>query len=315
MNQGLIHKYLKGEASELDKIQMLEWIEVSDENRKEYMRYRRLYDSAIWSESDGKSINRDSQQKKRLLAIRYVREFSKVAAVIVIAVSMALFVHKSNQNQNPVLSQTIEVPQGQYVNLILSDGTKVSLNSNSKLIFPTTFTNDERTVKLDGEGYFEVAHNAKKPFHVITNKCDIKVLGTTFNVLAYSNSDVFETSLLKGSVQISNLSNSEKILLKPNEKAEFRDGKLLGSILENENDFLWRTGVYVFQNEPLIDILQKMESYYQTKIIINNVAVGQLRCTGKFKQKESIEEVIQVLRNLTHFNYKLDPITNEIIIM
>jgi ferric-dicitrate binding protein FerR (iron transport regulator) len=270
---------------------------------------------AIWSENEGKFIKRDSKHHKRLFAIRFVREFSKVAAIIVFAVTSTLYIQKSIQNQDAVLSQTIEVPQGQYVNLTLSDGTKVSLNSNSKLIFPTTFRSDNRTVQLDGEGYFEVAHNAKKPFHVLTNKCDVKVLGTTFNVLAYSNSDVFETSLLKGSVQIINLNNSEKILLKPNEKAELRDGKLHGSILENENDFLWRTGVYVFQNEPLIDILQKMESYYQTKIIVNNVAIGQLRCTGKFRQKESIEDVIEVLKNLTHFNYKFDPTTNEFIIM
>lgn len=315
MNNKLLNRYLKGETLQEENLEILSWIEESNENRKQFMQFRRLHDSAIWSENNVDSAKTYSISKTRTFRIGFVREWMKIAAVIAIAISGTLFIQKANTKSIPVLTQTIEVPLGQHVNLTLSDGTKVSLNSNSRFQFPSTFDADSRKVTLDGEGYFEVAHNAKKPFHVITNKCDVKVLGTTFNVLAYNNSDIFETSLLKGSVQISNLNTSEKVLLKPNEKVELRDGKLIGLIIENEDDFMWRTGVYVFKNEPLLDILQKMESYYQTKIIVKNMAVGNLKCTGKFRQKESIEDVIKVLRNLTHFNYKLNPSTNEIIIL
>jgi ferric-dicitrate binding protein FerR (iron transport regulator) len=315
MNQELIHKYLKGEALPQEKLDILAWIEASAENRKQFMQFRRLYDSAIWSESTKESANHELKPQKRSFAIRFVREFSKVAAVIAIAVTTTLFIQKSNQYPIAVSTQTIEVPKGQHVNLTLSDGTKVSLNSNSKFKFPSNFEADNRTVTLDGEGYFEVTHNTQRPFHVLTKKCDIKVLGTTFNVLAYNNSTVFETSLLHGSVKVTNIETSENLLLKPNERAEFKNGKLLQTSIESENDFLWRKGIYVFNDEPLKEIFQKLESYYQTKIIIQNKEVGKLNCTGKFRQIEGLEHVMRVLQKANSFEYKRNEENNTIVIL
>jgi len=315
MNQELIHKYLKGEALPKEKLDLLAWIEASAENRKQFMQFRRLYDSAIWDENTIESTNYDSQPQKRSFIIRFVREFSKVAAVIAIAVMTTLFIQKSNQNPIPVLTQTIEVPQGQYVKLTLSDGTKVSLNSNSKFKFPSSFDSDNRTVILDGEGYFEVSHNPQRPFHVITKKCDIKVLGTSFNVLAYNNSNIFETSLLKGSVQISNLKTTKVILLKPNEKAELENGKLLVKRIESEDEFLWKSGIYVFKDEPLSEIFQKLQSYYQIKINIQNKEIGKLKCTGKFRQKEGIEHIMKVLQKVNDFEYQQNEENNTIVIL
>ncbi len=315
MNQELVHKYLKGEALPQEKLDILEWIEASAENRKQFMQFRRLYDSAIWSETTQEYANHELIPQKRSFAIRFVREFSKAAAVIIIAVTATLFIQKTDQQPMAVSTQTIEVPQGQHVNLTLSDGTKVSLNSNSKFKFPSNFEANNRTVSLDGEGYFEVTHNAQRPFHVLTNKCDIKVLGTTFNVLAYSNSTVFQTSLLKGSVRVSNFQTSENLLLKPNERAELRNGKLLQTSIESQDDFLWRKGIYVFKDEPLREIFQKLESYYQTKIIIQNKDVGKLNCTGKFQQIEGLEHVMKVLQKANGFEYKRNEENNTIVIL
>jgi len=315
MNQELIHKYLKGEALPPEKLEILAWIEANSENRKQFMQFRRLYDSSIWNENTEESTNYASQPQKRSFIIRFVREFSKVAAVIAIAVTATLFIQKSNQNTVPVLTQTIEVPQGQHVKLTLSDGTKVSLNSNSKFKFPSSFEADNRTVTLDGEGFFEVTHNARQPFHVLTTKCDIKVLGTTFNVLAYAHSTIFETSLLKGSVNISKLGTLDNILLKPNERAELKNGKLLQTAIETEDEFLWRKGIYVFNNEPITEIFKKLESYYQTKIIIQSKTLGKLNCTGKFQQSEGIDHIVRVLQKANNFEYKRDDQNNTITIL
>ena len=315
MNQELVQKYLKGETLPEENLVILSWIEASTENRKEFMQFRRLYDSAIWSENKVNPSGQESNSTQKYIVFRYVREWMKVAAVIAFAVTGTLVFQKVNTKLIPSLTQTIEVPLGQHVNLTLSDGTKVSLNSNSKFQFPSTFDADSRKVILDGEGYFEVAHNAKKPFHVITKKCDVKVLGTKFNVLAYNNSQMFETSLLQGSVQINDLKTNQKVIMNPNEKIEIQNGIIIESKLENENDLMWRTGIYVFKNEPLAEIFQKMESYYQTKITIKNTQIGKLKCTGKFRQKEGIEDVVKVLKNLTNFNFKINKETNEIVIL
>ena len=107
--------------------------------------------------------------------------------------------------------QTVIVPAGQRAELLLADGTKVWLNSRSKLKFPDRFQKDARKVELDGEGYFEVTHQEEAPFTVHTSKYDVKVLGTEFNVKAYKDKEQFETSLLKGSVEVSNANKSQTI--------------------------------------------------------------------------------------------------------
>jgi len=314
MNQELIQKYFKGEALPGEKLEILRWVEENAENRKQFMQFRRLYDAAIWSESKVEVAKQETKTSTPKYSLGFIKEWMKVAAIITVAIGGTLFVQKVTEKQNILLTQTIEVPQGQHVNLTLSDGTKVSLNSNSTFIFPSTFDDESRTVVLDGEGYFEVTHNAKSPFHVLTQKCEVKVLGTTFNVLAYDNSDIFETSLLEGSVRINDLTTFQSVLLKPKERVQLKNGRFLASRLESEDDFLWRNGIYVFKNEPIATVFKKLEQYYQIQIIVHNTEILNHRCTGKFRQKEGIEHVIKVLQNANDFRYKRDEENNTIVI-
>ena len=111
---------------------------------------------------------------------------------------------------------TIKVPAGQRANLTLPDGTNVWLNARSEMRYPAVFTGNKREITLDGEAYFEVTHNEDKPFVVQTNKCNVEVLGTKFNVEAYSDSEDFCTSLMEGSVRVSDKGNpSESLVLAP----------------------------------------------------------------------------------------------------
>lgn len=197
MNQKLIEKYLKGETSAFENDQILEWIEASHENRKLFMQQRRIYDAFIWHDNNTDSHQTSVHKRNRMKSI--IVRWIQIAAVIALIIAGTWFVKQQSSSSSDVLfTQSIEVPLGQRVNLTLSDGTKVSLNSNSKLHFPSTFSGDKRVVVLDGEGYFEVKHQDDKPFFVITEKYDIKVLGTTFNVLAYNNSDILKLHCWKG---------------------------------------------------------------------------------------------------------------------
>jgi ferric-dicitrate binding protein FerR (iron transport regulator) len=132
--------------------------------------------------------------------------------------------------------------------------------------------------------------------------------------LAYNNSDIFETSLLEGSVRICDLSTSQTVLLKPNERVQLKNGKFLASSLESEDDFLWSDGIYVFKNEPIATVFKKLEQYYQIQIIVRNTDILRHRCTGKFRQKEGIEHVFRVLQNANDFQYKRDEENNAIVI-
>ena len=122
--------------------------------------------------------------------------------------------------QTPIALQTITVPAGQRINITLADGTNVWLNARTTIQYPITFNEKERLVKLDGEAYFDVTKDKSKPFIVQTNNYNVEVLGTKFDVDSYSETEIFETTLMEGSVRISSLTDAnESLMLKPHNKA------------------------------------------------------------------------------------------------
>lgn len=310
MKAELINKYLKGDALPHEKEEILLWIEQSAQNRKQFMQFRRLYDISIWNET---KVEVDKPEVIKGFRIsKGLKQWMKVAAIITVTVTVTLLAQLVFEKQNTVALQTIDVPQGQHVNLTLGDGTKVALNSNSKLQIPSDFDDKTRTVKLNGEAYFEVSHNTSKPFHVITQKYDIKVLGTTFNVLAYYNSDVFETSLLEGSVQLADFNSTRKLVLKPNEMVQLVNNELVVSAFESEDSFLWKDGIYVFKNENFKSIFKKLEMYYGVEILVENSIINTYTCTGKILQKEGINHVLSVLQITNDFQFQRDGQSNRI---
>jgi len=315
MNQDLIHKYLKGETTSQENQAILKWIETNPDNRKDFLLYRRLYDAAIWNDVGETERSVDNPGKKASKTLPFVRRWMQIAAMIAFAITGTILIQQHVFNSpDQIFTQTIEVPQGQRVNLTLSDGTKVTLNSNSRLHFPSSFIGGHRAVVLDGEGFFEVTHNKTRPFRVITEKCEIEVLGTTFNVLAYNNSHIFEASLIEGAISIKENIFHQSALLKPKEKASLKDGRLVTTSFESEDDFLWKEGIYVFNNEDLIQVFHKLEQYYQTRIEVRNNNLIAKKCTGKFRQKEGLEHIIKVLQKANNFQYKRDEDKNLIIL-
>ena len=199
----LLMKYIKGETTPEEREKVVRWLDEDPEHMHQYRSLRKLYDISLWS-----PIEENQQEEKQTRTFKPVWiEFLKVAAVILMTFlgTKAFF----NGKDDPVKMQTVIVPAGQRAELLLADGTKVWLNSRSKLKFPDRFQKDARKVELDGEGYFEVTHQEEAPFTVHTSKYDVKVLGTEFNVKAYKDKEQFETSLLKGSVEVSNANKSQ----------------------------------------------------------------------------------------------------------
>lgn len=177
----LLMKYIKGETTPEEREKVVRWLDEDPEHMHQYRSLRKLYDISLWS-----PIEENHQEEKQTRTFKPVWiEFLKVAAVILITFlgTKAFFDGKDD----PVNMQTVIVPAGQRAELLLADGTKVWLNSRSKLKFPDRFQKDARKVELDGEGYFEVTHQEEAPFTVHTSKYDVKVLGTEFNVKAYKD--------------------------------------------------------------------------------------------------------------------------------
>ena len=165
-------------------------------------------------------------------------------------------------------------------------------------------------MELNGEAYFDVTHHETNKFVVKTPKYHVKVLGTEFNVIAYPEKDLFETSLIKGSIEVISDFTEEKVILTPNNKVKSIEGKFIVTELINYDQFLWKKGIMSFDNEGVKEILEKLEYYYDVKIDVKDESLLDNRYTGKFWTKDGVEQVLKVLQLRHKFSYTIDDMNN-----
>jgi len=313
MNQESLIRYIKGEATIEEKAVMAEWLDANPENMREFLAFRKLYDITLWQEGN-KDARIIGQSKTGFSPRKLVLEAMKIAAIFVVAILGVRYFQPAAPTSEPVAMQTIYVPAGQRAQLTLADNTKVWLNAKTTFTFPNHFSASSRNVTLDGEGYFEVSGNKKQPFLVKTEKYDIKVWGTRFNIMAYSGKPVFETSLLEGSVELLNPGTDKGTLIRLNERIFLENNRLVRTPISNFNHFLWKDGLISFDNETFPEMVRKLELYFDLKIINKNNRILSNRYTGKFRTKDGVEHILKVLQLSNKFRFKIDDKLNIITI-
>lgn len=161
---------------------------------------------------------------------------------------------------------TLATPGGSQYQLLLPDGSKVWLNAASSIRFPTAFSGKERRVYLTGEAYFEVAHNAAKPFHVHVDDVDVQVLGTHFNVNAYGDEGDIKTTLLEGSVKVFNARGG--LIIRPGQQAVATKDKepFISNNIDLEEITGWKNGVFEFKDEPIESIMKEIGRWYSADV-------------------------------------------------
>lgn len=233
-----------------------------------------------------------------------IRTLGTVAAVALLCLSVwATYLY-----MQPVSMQTVST-LAETRTIQLPDGTSVTLNHYTSLSYPERFRSDNREVELKGEAYFEVSKDKKHPFIVQTDVVNVQVLGTHFNVEAYQNNPDVKTTLLSGSVAVSNKSNSERIVLKPNEIAIYNkvEGKLTCKMLENAKDEIsWQQGEFIFDDMPLQDIVRELSNSFGATILVNDTALQNYRISARFRSGEDLETILSVLHNAGYFSYSQD---------
>ena len=235
MNQELLNKYIAGDATPEEKEEVARWLDADKKNMKEFLALRKLYDISIWQQEFAPVAKDKLSLGNKHWTLRSASfELAKVAAIFILAFTI-VYSFLINEDNDSAKMQTIFVPPGQRAELTLTDGTKVWLNAKTTFTFPDKFTANNRRVTLDGEGYFDVTKNPEKPFIVNTERYDIKVMGTEFNVTAYSGSSVFETSLLKGAVEVFSPAKNTKVSLEPHMRTYEENGILKKDTIEHEN--------------------------------------------------------------------------------
>jgi transmembrane sensor len=314
MEKETLYLYFEGKTSPEQNSEIRSWVESSEDNRKEFYRERKVFDAIIvLPQSQGHEALIENNYKAPLLRIFY-RRFMKIAAVVVFTLSVTLFVQYEISESKQIVYNTIRVPAGQRSNVILSDGTNIWLNALSTLKYPSAFKKGKREILLDGEAYLEVAHNKDVPFIVHTRMCNVQVLGTKFNVEAYSKSNKFETSLMEGSVKVSKAGdNSQMVILHPNMKVDLLGGKFVLSTIDDIDQYRWKDGLICFKDYTFSEVMAKFEKYFDVKIKVQNPGVKSFVCTGKFRQSEGVDCAFRVLQKGTAFKFKHDNVNNSVI--
>ncbi|MFD2828231.1 FecR family protein [Leeuwenhoekiella polynyae] len=221
--------------------------------------------------------------------------------------SLSFLANESSSSEKLVYNE-IYIPFGEKFKIILSDGTTVHLNSGSKLRFPQRFVSSlaERKVFLEGEGFFEVTKNAKKPFIVNAKDIDVKVLGTKFNVSSYDTNESVTATLVEGAVSVyRNSTPEEELRLTPSYQASYnkKDGKLDKAVVDTDIYTAWMQGKLIINNLKFSEILIKLERMYDVKFINKAKNLDNEIFKGEFNN-EDLETILKTIELSTPFNYE-----------
>jgi ferric-dicitrate binding protein FerR (iron transport regulator) len=200
--------------------------------------------------------------------------------------------YEKNGRQTNMTYNTLYTHNGEQYSLTLSDGTKVWLNAASYLHFPVAFTGRERRVEVSGEAYFEVANDPGRPFYVNSGGQEIKVLGTHFNINAYTNERIIETTLLEGKIRV-----NEKVILLPGQQSRVRNGAIdTRRKVDIDAVVAWKNGRFNFDNADISVIMRQLERWYDIQVVFQGSKTIDL-FYGTIPRSASLEQVLRMLEN------------------
>lgn len=192
----------------------------------------------------------------------------------------------------------LSIPRGETFKVILSDGTEVLLNSDSRLAYPTVFKGKERVVSLEGEAYFNVTKDAEHPFIVNSGNVQVRVLGTEFNMCSYSPDDV-RITLIEGKVAVSDTCSLQSVEMKPGQSAHLvSDGTFAVEEVDTESFLYWKEGFFYFDDVTLVDMMKEIGKWYNIDVDFRNSEIMNLRMHFLAKRQQDIADLIELINRM-----------------
>lgn len=194
-----------------------------------------------------------------------------------------------------LLYNSLSIPRKGEFTLVLSDGTKIWLNSESKVEYPTVFSPGERKVCLQGEAYFQVAPDKSSPFIIEMGNVQVQVLGTSFNLRAYQDEDVIQTTLVEGSVCM--FTDKRRILLSPNEQGyvDLKTGNLDKKQVDVQAYIGWKNGRFIFERQTLEDIMRTLSRWYDVQVVFQSEKARHIEFTGNLRRYDNFGQIVSML--------------------
>jgi ferric-dicitrate binding protein FerR (iron transport regulator) len=318
--EDLLPGYLSGELPENDLAIIEEWRRESTENEELFLNLLKAWDSLpLLNEMENynsfealKKVRKRINGKKQ---ITWIKALQRIAAILIIPIILYSgfityrAINTINEADKQPIMQTVTSRQGMITQFQLSDGTKVWLNADSELKFPTQFNGKLRDVSLKGEAFFEVVNNEKHPFRVKTKDLFIDVLGTSFNVNSFDDSKLTEVTLSEGKVSLSiEKEKGEKFLgfMKPGQRAVFdQESKLIYSQMVDVDKYIsWRQSKLIFRDDNMEEVVKRLSRWFNVEIVIRDSEINKYVYKATFTN-ESIRQVLALLKISAPIDYEI----------
>ncbi len=319
----LLARYFEGHASPSEREAVERWRREDAGHERLFQQYRTLWE--VPSQLARHEKNREqalAAVKREIPAFRrrrrvYLLRYAAAAALFIGLILSGFFLGRSfpgdtslRQRDETVVFQHVTANSGMVTRLTLADGTEVTLFPGSELTFPLHFNAQERTVQLSGEGFFRITHDEKSPFIVRTDKLDVRVLGTVFDVRTGKDDNLFEAVLVEGRIALQKKEEGKEkriATLQPNQHAVYDPQKKSLQVKEEEDlekYIAWTQGRLVFDADSLRDVIRRLESWYNVKIVVKDPRLWDYQFTGKFAG-ESVEKVLKLLQYTSDFHFRV----------
>ncbi len=308
MEQEKLIRFISGLSDAPEQKEVLDWIHESEENRRTFAGLKNINVAVdILVQDYGKTGISVKPAEKRSFIKSSLIWSARIAAVLVVAVSL-FFIGKESEKTKWMKTSAeqfteVKVPYGESVTLVLPDSSVVKLNSGSILRFSKLFGHSNRSLSLDGEGYFEV-RKGEKQFIVSTSDMDINVLGTTFNISAYSEDRFITTSLYEGKLRVFNSSLGEYVFLNPSDSYIYDKIERKANMRSFNKSHKWTDNLFVANSDDIEVFVKKIERKYDVKIIVAPELIGKCRYSGVFKG-ESLKEILDNMTVASPIKYQI----------
>lgn len=319
--EALLPGYFTGELSDEDSRKVNGWRSASADNELLFLESMKAWEAIpLLHEMEQfnsfealKKINARITSTERRIWWNY---FQKIAAVLIFPLliySVYTLIRGDSLEEHlreNILMQTISSRQGMVTQVELADGSMVWLNSGSVLQVPTLFNGDLREVELRGEAFFEVKKNEKQPFRVLTKGINIKVLGTSFNVVSYDDEQRSEVVLVEGKVELSSEKNGrmeKQGVLRPGQRAVYREDiqKVELEDVAVDKYIAWREGNLIFQDDKMEEVVKRLSRWFNVDIIINDPEIKNYIYKATFRN-ESLTQVLNLLKISAPIDYTIE---------
>lgn len=314
-DESLLLRYIAGEVTQEENLLVKEWSRKDIANEELLIQLARIYyaqrtQQRIKSrdtEAAFRIVNNKIKKKGRRLFLQRV----VVAASLIIGIlGIGSFIFQYSDLRESFLPSmiTVESNDNSRTRLVLPDGTEVCLNSGSSITYPSRYTDGERNVTLSGEAYFKVTHNKEKPFIVnaLNKKYKVKVLGTEFNMQAYRDDNVIQTTLIVGSVQVDIQGNNTKTVLLPSQKAIYsvQNNELEVVTANTDRETDWMYSRLVFKKTPMPEVLARLSRFYKVEFDVRNKIIDTYTFTGTFEDKP-LYQVLDYMKISSQIDYNI----------